>query len=1823
MSRIPHSHAHGCDTKSQPQLLQLAAATPAGTTLGGLHAHVLALQATWDALWEEYLKPRWRRQRLALHHAQERIIEAFCKKVVNGMKWVSRHYYHQDRGVAVFLGAGNFSQGGWKAGAVRAGFRKVVEQPSRPSADPRPDRLVIVDEFRTSRVSSSVHARQPCELHLPPNQPRPADWVPPAGQVNPRLAPPPPPPAQDPPPPPAQAPPPPPPAQAQPLPAAPGPAPPPQAPPGGRWLDRDTNGCLNLQRIGESRQRPIELCRWDDLEALPPIGEEYQQRYKLVNDRLPKGRQWPTCCSLLNEFCWPVKPRTCHERTNFAVVCPGVEEYCVLAAYSKAHPGAVALGHPATVRGSCIDLLSHSKACHAVTIDPGGLASTTAQQLPDDWKHLAMQHGFTSFTVAAVPLRAESSADSLSSSIFAPPSLAALIAADHPNPHQPCRSCGTNGAGSHTTAVIPPGRLTSPGWVAALEAVALWLAAVLGALSQELLEQAALASKVAASLDLQQLAITLITCLSKSASRQTAGIQLTTRIAFIRPDARCAMVFEERPLLQRVTSGGSVVGPSTSHRPAQRRSSVSLLLHNNPAIDSPKQQSTATDKAMQWPTPIPGMDTFAPHAIMLDEVHPVPTERLGVSPKSVSSLQLCSRLPSLMAAETALPQVLGHAVMLEQTLLGQVVETPRHRLMVPDCTIEGQEGVRKDMFLTLHMTHPLRSLLLVALSQHQALQAAWSSSSPSSTSTAKHYAPPQPSYSTSAHPAASRPPAKSAEVGAAAIAEMTAPEIGDVAAAATECAPFLAVYLCSPHTLPPSTLQALMAWVERTLHGLGPLLLHKLLYPVSEPAAAAAAVPSMFVGMHPSWGAWPVPSLADEYAMLVKHALDPSCVSAKSGRHCRHLLGRVSQLASQAWDEPSEEGCQDDVEQEPGKIQLVMPTDGPSTRTSHQAQTPPLTPACRPRDILSPQGSPPVGMLKSLLQSFTRQRPALAANALESNADTSALPRVQASTNLKQGGWPMSRRSEGPVQPSLVQSPEGCKEGSPGPSFRAVNFAQPSSLAVAGALSKVIAQPSSSASGPGLPKQASLHHKRLPVSQRKSLSFSFIQTSRSRLHQQQLMPLVMGLQDKLRTLQGHAQVAKHAQTAAAATGFMLGCQVGPPGTGGRLAGNPPAGLLPPRHAVSQVGSEAGEPEYELADLSVIQLIGRGGFGSVYRGSLQGMDCAVKIIYNREPAGWQGGGARALAAAARAVARSSEHQQRQPRKGHSVRAALGVKSHSSHTHHSSATLQALTLPNSHDTDTPNDPAALLTLAEARQTKVATEQTRLAPKVDASKASVRAAAMAAKHQMQKALELAVLTTVSHPNVLQVHCYFQDVIVVAPTLEEQYSLKAQQQYGAPLSMLLLFEAGHFETLQDSCSSGSDTDADNSDEEGVSHRVAGHRMSLERDERLCEASEAIMMKLNQGEGSKQQQRQQLESSRGLAEQAALKCAVRKALREEQQFERRQARLRARQALGLAATSQPPRAALVIVTELCDLGSLEQALRSRVFMPMSNVDASFAHVTGQPDVLAMCVTLLEVATALAHLHSLGLAHCDVKAANVLLRSSHVDSRGFTSKLADFGLSKLVEPSSPNSSLFEGQLPSPDTPSPLANHGATGHGQQPRADYADQRCSGTITHMAPELLSTNASAGFAADAYAFGITMWEVMTGACVYAGLHPAHIRARVSGPERLRPCFPDNTPVEYKRLAQHCWAHDPEARPCMEDVVLCLKHLIKSCRAASRSHQREHTARVAKAAPSARLISPFADKEYKADLRRLAPPVPCPVPGMQGKGSDVSDCAFPVHIL
>ncbi|KAJ9527918.1 hypothetical protein QJQ45_005651 [Haematococcus lacustris] len=58
------------------------------------------------------------------------------------------------------------------------------------------------------------------------------------------------------------------------------------APQPGRWLDRDCNAALNMQRIGESKWWPLELCWWPEQGKLPAKGKEYPglgyKRVKLV-----------------------------------------------------------------------------------------------------------------------------------------------------------------------------------------------------------------------------------------------------------------------------------------------------------------------------------------------------------------------------------------------------------------------------------------------------------------------------------------------------------------------------------------------------------------------------------------------------------------------------------------------------------------------------------------------------------------------------------------------------------------------------------------------------------------------------------------------------------------------------------------------------------------------------------------------------------------------------------------------------------------------------------------------------------------------------------------------------------------------------------------------------------------------------------------------------------------------------------------------------------------------------------------------------------------------------------------------------------------------------------------------------------------------------------------------------------------------------------------------------------------------------------------------------------------------------------------------------
>ncbi|KAJ9526558.1 hypothetical protein QJQ45_017673 [Haematococcus lacustris] len=273
-----HAQRHPVTAAIQPQLQQLAAATLAGTTLGGLHAHVLALKATWDALWEEYLNPRWRRQRLALHHAQERIIESFCKKSLElkaatvGKGHVADLIEEADKHRRLL---GMKKQGSLQDTLpMPCRMRHAVhvcrwlEQWQQPPTPPVPGHPVVAPRKppqapRSSQAATPAAASEPGPSTPPPAKRSKRTMAEPAAEPTKGTGK----------------------AQGKAAEAKPAPQP-------GRWLDRDCNAALNMQRIGESRWRPLELCFWPDQGALPAKGKEYPGLgYKRLRDKPPKAQQ--------------------------------------------------------------------------------------------------------------------------------------------------------------------------------------------------------------------------------------------------------------------------------------------------------------------------------------------------------------------------------------------------------------------------------------------------------------------------------------------------------------------------------------------------------------------------------------------------------------------------------------------------------------------------------------------------------------------------------------------------------------------------------------------------------------------------------------------------------------------------------------------------------------------------------------------------------------------------------------------------------------------------------------------------------------------------------------------------------------------------------------------------------------------------------------------------------------------------------------------------------------------------------------------------------------------------------------------------------------------------------------------------------------------------------------------------------------------------------------------------------------------------------------------------------------------------------------------
>ena len=142
-----------------------------------------------------------------------------------------------------------------------------------------------------------------------------------------------------------------------------------------------------------------------------------------------------------------------------------------------------------------------------------------------------------------------------------------------------------------------------------------------------------------------------------------------------------------------------------------------------------------------------------------------------------------------------------------------------------------------------------------------------------------------------------------------------------------------------------------------------------------------------------------------------------------------------------------------------------------------------------------------------------------------------------------------------------------------------------------------------------------------------------------------------------------------------------------------------------------------------------------------------------------------------------------------------------------------------------------------------------------------------------------------------------------------------------------------------------------------------------------------------------------------------------------------------------------------------------------------------------------------QVLEALAHAHSKGIVHRDVKPANVMLE----DGDEVSVKLLDFGLA---------------QLEHADT--------LTAVGDVP----------GTLAYIAPERLAGEEATG-AADVWAVGVILWEALAGRHPFWSVSPLETARRVEGGAQPLAQLRPDLPQELCRAVDRMLALDPRKRP------------------------------------------------------------------------------------
>ncbi len=180
----------------------------------------------------------------------------------------------------------------------------------------------------------------------------------------------------------------------------------------------------------------------------------------------------------------------------------------------------------------------------------------------------------------------------------------------------------------------------------------------------------------------------------------------------------------------------------------------------------------------------------------------------------------------------------------------------------------------------------------------------------------------------------------------------------------------------------------------------------------------------------------------------------------------------------------------------------------------------------------------------------------------------------------------------------------------------------------------------------------------------------------------------------------------------------------------------------------------------------------------------------------------------------------------------------------------------------------------------------------------------------------------------------------------------------------------------------------------------------------------------------------------------------------------------------------------------------------------------------------------LPIARALAEAHKHGVLHRDLKPGNIMLPS---DGR---LRVLDFGIAKGLDTSdlSPDARLEEIRITATGLQS-LAGRDTTS---------VRTRFLGTPAYMAPEQWRGE-PVGPATDMWAFGLILYQMVTGRRPYHGVPLQHIVDAVAGPDPVPPVagLAEGLPKDLAALIDQCLSKNPAERPSAAEAAARLEVL------------------------------------------------------------------------